>query len=236
MNSAAAPVQRPPTGVWLLLVVTVLTQLLGAGVSRLQAPVSATLPDAPNVLSARVLSFGQPDLMARAIMLWLHIAESGAGPTARYTQLNSEHLAHWLELALKLDPRFSYPLQAAMRLYAEAGSPARQRRMVEVVSAAYPDDPATRWPWMAHAVFVARHRLRDPLLALRLAELLAATPGDRTRPAWVGQLHQRLLEDLNSSPAAPERLLPPPFEKEDVSSAQGISSQPLRTMPASGAR
>jgi hypothetical protein len=96
---------------------------------------------------------------------------------------------------LELDPRFEYPLLAASRLYGEVAVPARQRRMIDFVARQFRTDPDRRWPWMAHAVFIARHRLHDDALALALARELADA-GASSIPSWARQMHLFILEDM----------------------------------------
>ena len=96
---------------------------------------------------------------------------------------------------LELDPRSQYPLFAAARVYAETagrGAPAASRS-----SSCYAEflrDPNRRWPWLAHAALLAKHRLKDLPLARRYAAALAA-PDHRARRAAVGEadgdLHPR---------------------------------------------
>ena len=88
------------------------------------------------------------------------------------------------------------PLLAAARLFGEVPDPERQRRMIELIRRHYGDDPARRWPWLAHAVYLARHRLEDLPLALALARELAERADPATVPAWARQMHLFVLEDM----------------------------------------
>jgi len=63
-------------------------------------------------------------------------------------------------------------------------------------------DPERRWPWLAHAVHVARHRLNDPQLALSYARALRLNVTSDTLPPWVAQLELFVLEDLGEAQSA----------------------------------
>ncbi|MCC6713604.1 MAG: hypothetical protein IT496_00070, partial [Gammaproteobacteria bacterium] len=80
--------------------------------------------------------------------------------------------------------------------------PARQRLMLEFVREEFLKDPNRRWPWMAHAVFVARHRLHDLPLALRYADALAAHVTDPGVPPWVTQMNIFVRVDMGETEAA----------------------------------
>jgi len=159
------------------------------------------LPTPPSVTVARVTALGDPLVLAKWYTLWLQAFDDQAGTAIAFTDLDYGRLTAWLELALALDPRAQYPLLVASRLYAEVHDPARSRQMLEFVARAFADDPARRWPWLAHAVFVARHRLHDQSLALRFARALAAADIPEI-PHWARQLEIFALEDMGEIAAA----------------------------------
>jgi hypothetical protein len=73
-------------------------------------------------------------------------------------------------------------------VYAAASDSERTRAMLEFVYQRYAEDPGQRWPWLAHAALVARHKLHDDALADKYAKALrerAVRPGI---PAWVREL------------------------------------------------
>jgi hypothetical protein len=135
-------------------------------------------------------------------MLWLTSFDVQPGTSLPYVALDYARLRDWLALALDLDPSAQYPLLAASRLYGEVADPARSRLMLDFVAARYAEDPARRWRWLAHAVFLARHRLADAALARRYARLLAAAPASAAIPGWARQLEVFILEDFGELEAA----------------------------------
>lgn len=159
------------------------------------APAPA-LPAPPPAAALRIASLGDGPAAARLAMLYLHAFDAGLPLRA----LDYGRLAGWLEDALALDPRSRQPLVAAAQVYAAVDDPARVRIMLAFVERAFAADPARRWPDMAQATLVARHRLRDMALARRYArELRVRAPA---APAWARQLEVFILQDTNELDSA----------------------------------
>ena len=163
--------------------------------------VAHTLPAPPTLAIARAQALGDPIALAKFYMLWLQAFDTQAGTEIALRDLDYGRVIAWLALCLRLDPRAQYPLLAASRLYADIPDHTRTRQMLDFVQRAFAEDPARRWPWLAHAVYVARHRLRDKALALEFARTLAgaATP---EIPHWARQLEIFVLEDMGELEAA----------------------------------
>jgi hypothetical protein len=160
------------------------------------------LPAAPAVGVLRLASFGDPIALGKALMLYLQAFDYQSGSKVPYRDLDYERLEAWLAAILELDPEGQYPLLAASRLYAEVPVEAKQRSMLEFVYRQFLIDPNRRWPWLAQATFIAKHRLRDLPLALRYARAIqerAVAPGI---PLWARQMEAFILEDMNELDAA----------------------------------
>lgn len=166
-----------------------------------RAALARGLPAPPAVAVARVGALGDPIARAKWNTLWLQAFDDQAGTAIAFADLDYARVIGWLDLALQLDPRAQYPLLAASRLYAEVSDPDRCRRMLAFVATAFAADPARRWPWLAHAVVLAQHRLRDLPLARHYAALLAATTAPGI-PHWARQLEIFVLEDMGEITAA----------------------------------
>ena len=127
----------------------------------------------------------------------LHLQTYELGPTLDYPRLIG-----WLRALLSLDPRNQYPLFAAARVYAEIPDPARARLMLEFIHEQYLLDPDRRWPWLAHAALLAKHRLRDLPLARRYAAAIDRHTTAEDVPLWARQMQIFILEDMNELEAA----------------------------------
>ena len=68
--------------------------------------------------------------------------------------------------------------------------------MFELVHRRFLEDPARRWPWLAHAALMAKHRLGDAALASRYAGALAEHATDPSVPAWVRDMSAVIAADM----------------------------------------
>ena len=71
--------------------------------------------------------------------------------------------------------------------------------MLDWVYRRFEERPNQRWPWLAHAVFVARHVLHDNTLAEFYAAALRTQVSDPTVPSWVRQMDLLLRADLGET-------------------------------------
>jgi hypothetical protein len=167
-----------------------------------RAPGADALASPPSATVLRLASLGDPIALAKVLMLHLQAIDYRIGDPAPYRDLDYGRLEAWLERILELDPAGQYPLLAASRLYAEVPDPARTRRMLEFVEREFLADPDRRWPWLAHATILAKHRLHDLPLALRFAETLERHVHPEAVPVWARQMRAFILEDMNELEAA----------------------------------
>jgi hypothetical protein len=130
-------------------------------------------------------------------MLYLQAFDYQSGSKVPYRDLDYGRLEAWLARILELDPRGQYPLLAASRLYAEVPLEAKQRSMLEFIYRQFLLDPDRRWPWLAHATAIAKHRLNDLPLALRYARAIQRYAVADSVPLWARQMEAFILEDLN---------------------------------------
>lgn len=154
----------------------------------------------PSVAMLRVMSLDQPALAARLAMLWLQAYDYQPGVSLPFARLDYAVVEAWLARMLELDASFDYPLLAAARLYGEVAEPSRQRRMIDFLARTCAEDLPRRWPWLAHAVYLARHRLHDLPLALSLAETLER--GGPRVPSFARQMRIFVLADMGEVEAA----------------------------------
>lgn len=191
-----------PRRVLALLAVALLAQLWWASARRAPELSITPLSPPPTAAALRVASLNEPALAARLMMLWLQAYDYQPGVSLPFRSLDYATIEAWLARMLELDPSFQYPLLAAARLYGEVDDAPRQRRMLAFIAHSFADDPARRWPWMAHAVFIAKHRLHDLPLALELAQALARDDDHGAIPAWAKQMRIFVLEDLGELESA----------------------------------
>ncbi len=196
------PVASVPRAVVAAFAFALALQLLAGLAAPHAQPRAQDLPLPPSMGHLRVAALGEPAAAARALMLWLQAFDNQPGVSIPFRDLDYARVSGWLGRILDLDPRSQYPLLAASRIYTEVPDPGRQRHMLAFVRERFLEDPAARWPWLAHAVYVARHRLRDLPLALEYARTLAAHTTAAQAPAWARQMHLFVLEDMGEAEAA----------------------------------
>jgi len=122
------PLATVPGWLWALLGATLAAQLGAQALRPPPAAAASDLPPAPRAAALRAASLGEPAAAARLAMLYVQAFDLGAGNALPYRRLDYGRLRAWLRAILDTDPRSSYPLFAAARVYAEVDDPARARR------------------------------------------------------------------------------------------------------------
>ena len=145
---------------------------------------------------------GEPGTLAKVLMLWLQAFDNQPGISIPFADLDYVMVINWLDALLDLDNRFQYPLLSASRVYTETPDDAGKRQMLEFVHRRFRENPERRWPWMAHGVYVAKHRIKDLQLALKYANALRQNLSNGTAPPWVTQMEIFVLEDLGEIESA----------------------------------
>lgn len=136
------------------------------------------------------------------MMLYLQAFDYRAGSRQRYRDLDYPRLVAWLDRIVDLDPYGQYPLLTASHIYAEVPDHKNARLMLDFVARRYREDPNRRWPWMAHAAYLAKHQLKDLPLAREYAVALQQNTTTPAAPLWVKQMEFFILEDMNELEAA----------------------------------
>ena len=179
------PVSAVPAAVRLMLAAAIALQIGWHGWRPDPTAEAQPLAPAPAVATLRVAALGDEAVFAKLLMLRLLAHDRQPGVGIPFMELDYDRLAGWLDAIVDLDPRADAPLLAAARLYGSVPDPGRQRRMFELVHRRFLEDPDRRWPWLAHAAVIARHRLGDPALALRYARAVTDHATGPRVPAWV---------------------------------------------------
>lgn len=160
------------------------------------------MPDPQPATVYQLVSLDDSVTVAKLIMLWVQAFDNQPGISLSLKELNYEQVIVWLNLILQLDNNIQYPLLAAARFYAEVQDVSKQKDMLEFVEQAFLDNPNQRWSAMAHAVYVAKHRIKDLALAAQYARLLRLHATGENVPHWAKQMEFFVLEDMGEFEAA----------------------------------
>lgn len=194
---------RPAPRALTLLVTAALALQLWTGhrMPRPEARAQA-LPPAPAIEVLRLAAAGDPIVLSQGLTLWLQAFDNQPGISIPYASLDYDRVGAWLERLLELDPDAQYPLLMATQFYGQVPDTAKARKMFDFAYRHFLEDPNRRWPWLAHATIMARHRLKDPQLALVYADDLARRATGPAVPSWARQMHIFLREDLGAVESA----------------------------------
>lgn len=191
----------PPAIIFLLLASFVLQISWMLYLPRPQASAEALTPP-PGIAAFKFASQGEPVAAAQLTTLYLQAFDNQPGVSIPFRNLDYGRVTLWLERILELDPRGQYPLLMASQLYAQVPDEARQRQMLGFAYQRFFDDPNRRWPWLAHAAIVAKHRLRDMPLALKYAEAIAHYATGPEVPHWAQQMRIFILAETGEAESA----------------------------------
>lgn len=203
MNPAATrPWSSVSAWVFAALACAFALHLLLQGLHPRTVATQADLPEAPRASVLRLASLGETPLASRLAMLYVQSFDAGGEDRVANRQLDYVRLIQWLSTSLELDPRSQYPLFSAARIYTETTDTARVQLMLEFLYTRFLEDPDRRWPWLAHAALVAKHRLNDLPRARRYAAAIDRLTRDPGVPLWAKQMEIFILEDMNELEAA----------------------------------
>jgi hypothetical protein len=202
MSADQRPLGHVPALAWLALGAALAAQIAWRAASAPGIPAAEDLPPPPAAAALKLASLGEPEAIARLAMLYLQAYDYGGTNSIPYARLDYTRLVGWLDAILATDPRSNYPLFAATRVYAENPDPARTRAALEFAYRQFFADPDRRWPSLAQAALVAKHRLKDLPLARRYAAAIDRYTRSPDVPLWARQMEIFILEDMNELEAA----------------------------------
>jgi hypothetical protein len=201
-SSRTRSVKFVPVPVLVLLTVGLVAQVVWHGARPPPTATASDLPSPPSANALRLAALGDPVATAKMVMLWLQAHDNQPGVSIPFRNLDYATVAGWLARILELDPRGQYPLIAASRIYASVNDEAKQRYILNFVYERFFDDPNHRWPWLAHAAIVAKHRLADLPLALKYAQAVSDYARGPEVPDWARDMPVVILEEMGELEAA----------------------------------
>jgi hypothetical protein len=184
---------------WLLLAICLSANVL---YQRLNPPAgfdTVDLGTPPPATTVRLAALGESVFAGYLVTIFLQNVDVPVGRASPLADLDRPALIRWFDLTMNLDPGSGSPMLLATRHYAETGTPAQRRMLLDWVYRRFEERPNQRWPWLVHAVFVARHVLHDNTLAELYAAALRTRVTDPEAPSWVRQMEFLLHADLGET-------------------------------------
>lgn len=163
-------------------------------------PVMYIVPPVPGEVEVKALSFGDTQLYFRVLAFQIQNSGDTFGRFTALKNYDYNKLSLWFYLLDSLDPQSNYMPAMASYYYSQTQYTPDVRYMIDYLVAHSAREPTKNWWWMAQAVYLANHRLKDKHLALKLAYKLAAIPGDL--PIWTRQMPAFIHEELGEKEEA----------------------------------
>jgi hypothetical protein len=173
-------------------------------------PVTVTEKDIPRPVPAehlRLIALGEPQLASKLVSFWLLTVDVQAGRWLRLEHLNYPNLTGWLETIQQLDPESDYPGTVASGVFIDVKDPGRIRWIIDFVQRNFQQAPDRRWRWMAQCAVLAKYRLHDLPLALKLAADMRARTHPEILPAWARDMEFLLLQEMGELETAYQVIL-----------------------------
>lgn len=196
------PVKDIPIYILIVLIAAFFGQIYWSSFRPLAMVSIKVLPEPPSQIESQLMSLGDPITISKIFMLWLQAFDNQPGISVPFKKLDYRLVISWLERILALDPKGQYPLLAAGRIYGVVEDESKKRQMLEFISEQFSKDPNRRWPSMVHAIYVAKHRLKDYPLALKFAHSVSQQVTAIDIPPWVKQMEIYVLEDMGEIESA----------------------------------
>ena len=148
------------------------------------------------------MAMGSEQLLGHLLAIRLQLHDNQAGKHFRYSLIDYDLLVDWLDHISDIYPDTEYPMLLASRIYAQTRNHERLHKILGFIERRFDDNPQLHWRRMAEASLIAKHKLDDLELALRLAEKIAAQPAEVEMPHWARDFQFLLLADLNELESA----------------------------------
>jgi len=196
------PLKDVPAHIIIILIIVFLCQIYWSSSKPLATINIKKLPEPPSQIESQLFGLGDAIAISKLFMLWLQAFDNQPGVSVPFKNLDYYRVINWLERILMLDPKGQYPLLAAGRIYGVVPDDEKKRKMLEFISKQFLKDPNRRWPSMIHAIYIAKHRLKDYPLALDYAHAVAQQVTIKDIPSWVKQMEIYVLEDMGEIESA----------------------------------
>jgi hypothetical protein len=160
-----------------------------------------TTPPPPSPLMLKLAAMGDDQFLFRVLGLQLQTFGDSGGQVTPLSEYDYGRLKGWFEALDGLDPVSDYVAVIAAQYYGVTHKREDLPHIIAYLRAHAAKDYAHNWRWLAHAVYLARHRLKDNALALEVARELAGLP-IADLPPWTRAMPAYAMADLGEKEAA----------------------------------
>ncbi len=164
------------------------------------------VPPVPSKVSALWTGLGDEQFAYRLYGLFIQNMGDTGGRVVSLYQFNYEDLAKWFMLAHELDPRSDYAPFLAGYFFGNVRDPEKLRPIVEYLDVASGNGEGQKWRFLGQAAFLARFKMEDMELALRLANKLSNFDNPDLAP-WAKQMPAFVLRAQGEKEAAFEMMV-----------------------------
>ncbi|MEI7668890.1 MAG: hypothetical protein WCJ33_02260 [Pseudomonadota bacterium] len=167
-----------------LLVFTAL-QICFWDATRAKLPDMGIVPDVPGRVAVKALSFGDEEFYFRLLALDIQNAGDTFGRFTALYQYDFKKLYAWFNLLDLLDNQSDYMPFTASYYFSQTQNVPDVRYVVDYLYQHSATRPDKKYWWLAQAVYLAQHKLKDNELAVKIAAPLEHADN---APFWVRQL------------------------------------------------
>ena len=159
------------------------------------------VPPAPSNQVAKALALGDGQFLYRAATFVLQNMGDEGGRVTPLKDYDYRRLGQWFSLLDRFDPESGFLPVLVGYYFSQSQNPEDVRVVISFLAHIAIRDPERNWRWMAHAIYLARHRVKDMNVALSLAYRMAAikSPGI---PVWARQMPAFVLAEVGDKEAA----------------------------------
>ena len=159
------------------------------------------VPPAPSTEVAKALAMGDGQFLYRAATFVLQNMGDEGGDVTPLRDYDYQRLGQWFSLLDRFDPISEYLPVLVGYYYSQSQERNDVRVVISFLAHIAIRDPGRNWRWMAHAIYLARHRVKDMNLALSLAYRMAAFDSPEI-PIWAKQMPAFVLAEVGEKEAA----------------------------------
>ncbi len=160
------------------------------------------VPPVPSRNSAVMMTLGDSEFSYRFLALILQNLGNTGRDIVPLKNYDYEKLGKWFFLLHELDPASDHIPMIASYYFGGTRVPEDVAVVVNYLKVVGQIPVSEKWRWLAHAAYLARHRMHDLPLALKLAYKLKNLPNSSKFPQWARQMPAFILKEQGEKEAA----------------------------------